>query len=439
MKHSLWSGVGLVVGNMIGVGVLISTGFMAQDLSAGPILIAWCVGAVIAMCGVMAYSELTSAIGESGGEYRFLSESFHPLLGCLAGFGSLFLGFSAAIAVDAYAIGSFLNTLVDGPEPRITGALVILAMTLVHGVSHKVSHHGQNLLVALKVCIVLLFVLFGLAMGSHELASWIPTNASEGASWIKVFENQIWIAFAFSGWNAAVYVAGEFRDPKRDVKRAMIFGMLSVAVLYLGINWIFLANLSPERAAAVFHYEETRVTLVHLVAATLWGGVAGTVVSVFVMWMLVSSISSMMVVGPRVSAAMARDGFLPSVLGIRSERPPIGSVILQATVALVILFNQSVRDTVLSAGAFLMLFSALTALGLFRSPKVSVPLGTFRASARGAAVLYALAVGCILYTGFSVSERVWYSLALVVGSSLFSFLWCKRSERGASRGAIGGP
>lgn len=438
MKHSLWSGVGLVVSNMIGVGVLISTGFMAQDLSAGPIMLAWCVGAVIAMCGVVAYCELTSAISESGGEYRFLSESFHPFVGCLAGFGSLFLGFSAAIAVDAYAIGSFLNTLVDGPEARLTGALVILAMTVMHGINDKVSHYAQNFLAILKIGAILAFVILGLAMGSHELPTWKPPNSGLSSTWSTIFENQLWIAFAFSGWNAAVYVTGEFREPRRDVTRAMVWGIVSVGLLYLGINWVFLANLSPDQAAAVFHYEETRVTLVHLVANNLWGGVAGTVVFILVMWTLISSISSMMIVGPRVYAAMAQDGFLPKALAARSERPPIGSVILQAAVALVILLNQSIRDTVLAAGAFLMLFSALTALGLFRLQKRALTVDAPRSSglfARVAAVVYAFAVALILYVGFTVSQRVWYSLSLVAISALVSFAWFAFSAKASPPGS----
>jgi APA family basic amino acid/polyamine antiporter len=116
---------------MIGVGVLISTGYMAQDMSALPILLAWVLGTLIAVCGVLAYSGVVAAIGESGAEYRFLSELIHPFLGYVAGWGSLVLGFSAAIAIDAYAIGSFLNTLADGPDPRIGGVVVVAAFTRV--------------------------------------------------------------------------------------------------------------------------------------------------------------------------------------------------------------------------------------------------------------------------------------------------------------------
>src|SRR5262245_58212253 len=106
----LWPGVGLVVANMIGAGVLLSTGFMAQDLGPGPILAAWAVGAIIALAGAKAYGALVSIIPRSGGEYRFLFDLIHPVIGYAAGWTSLLVGFSAPVAVDAVAAGSFARS-----------------------------------------------------------------------------------------------------------------------------------------------------------------------------------------------------------------------------------------------------------------------------------------------------------------------------------------
>ena len=267
-KHTILSGTGLVIADMIGVGVLVSTGYMAQHMSAGPILIAWLLGTVVAVCGVMAYSGVVAAIRRSGGEYRFLSDLFHPFLGYVAGWGSLVLGFSAAIAVDAHAIGSFLNTLLPGPDPLLVGALVIVTITMLQGFDTNLSHKSQNLLVSFKLSFLLLFVLLALTMGDNAMPTWSPPNPTEGFPWIKVIENQFWIAFAFSGWNAAVYTAGEFRNPGRDVPRAMMTGLVVVGLLYLAINWVFVANLTPADAVAVFTYEETRITLAHPVSYT---------------------------------------------------------------------------------------------------------------------------------------------------------------------------
>lgn len=413
-QHSMWSGAGLVVANMIGVGVLLSTGYMGQDMAAIPILVAWIVGLAIAACGVLAYSGIVKVIQQSGGEYRFLSDLMHPFLGYLSGWGSLVLGFSAAIAVDAYAIGSFANTLTSGPDPRVMGALVILVMTALHAFNTKWSHQGQNSLVLVKVLLICGFVSLGLAWGTNHLPSWIPPNAPpdtpDAFPWRKLIENQFWIAFAFSGWNAAVYTAGEFRNPQRDVGRAMLLGLCAVGLLYLLINWIFVANITPQQAQAVFSYEETRITLAHLVAGEIAGTTGSQVISVFVIWMFLSAISAMMMVGPRVYAAMANDGYLPRIFKSKSGKPPFSATLLQACVSLILLFSHTLREIVLTASAFLMIFTALTAVSLFRVTRVRPAAPRPATHHRVAALLFATAIACILFTSLQTSIRQWFSL-----------------------------
>ena len=145
-----------------------------------------------------------------------------------------------------------------------------------------------------KLMFLLVFVLLALTLGNNAMPDWSPANPSQGFPWIKVIENQFWIAFAFSGWNAAVYTAGEFRDPGRDVPRAMTTGLVVVGLLYLAINWVFVANLTPADAIAVFTYEETRITLAHLIADDIFGHHGGKIVSVLVIIAFLSAISAMM-------------------------------------------------------------------------------------------------------------------------------------------------
>ena len=426
-QHTIWSGAGLVVANMIGVGVMISTGFMAQDMGPIPILLAWAVGAGIALCGVLAYSGLALQIGESGGEYRFLSDLVHPFLGYLAGWGSLILGFSAAIAADAYAVGSYVNTLIDGPDPRLLGTAVVLVFVLVHAGRGQLGVVGQNGLVAAKVAFLAVFVVLGLSLGNNAVPTWAPPSADDHFPLRELIINQFWIAFAFSGWNAAAYVAKEFRNPTRDVGRAMILGMGAVAILYLLINWIFVANLTPVEAQAVFTYEQSRISLAHLVAQQLFGAAGGAAVSLFVILALVSAISAMMMVGPRVYAAMAGDGYLPRVFAAPTGTPRFASVVLQGSVVLIFLIFHSLRETVQAASAFLMVFSALTALSLFR-------LGQIRKGARrprlrlAAAVVYAAAVACILAMGLQTSWALWYSLSAVLVLATIGYVATGRIE-----------
>ena len=420
-QHTIRSGAGLVIADMIGVGVLVSTGYMAQDMAAGPILIAWVLGTGVAICGVLAYSGVVAAIRESGGEYRFLSDLIHPFLGYVAGWGSLVLGFSAAIAVDAHAIGSFLNTLLPGPDPRIAGAIVIVTITILHAYNTKLSHSGQNLLVSVKFTFLLLFVLLALILGNNTMPTWSPPNRTEGFPWIKVIENQFWIAFAFSGWNAAVYAASEFRNPGRDVPRSMMIGLVVVGILYLAINWVFVANLTPADAIAVFSYEETRITLAHLIADDIFGQHGAKIVSILVIIAFLSAISAMMIIGPRVYAAMADDGYLPKMFKPRAGKPPLNATLLQAAVSLLLLFSHTLRETVLAASAFLLLFTALTAASLFRLRRHHRKPYPSRYQ-RVASAIFILAVTVILFTGLQTGTAQWYSFGVVLFLATSTYL-----------------
>ena len=403
---------------------------MAQTMGPLPILLAWVVGAGIALAGVLAYSLIVAEIGEFGGEYRFLSDLVHPFLGYVAGWGSLILGFSAAIAVDAVAIGSYFDTLVPGFEPRLVGAAVVVLFTALHAARRLRGFVWQNLLGIAKLAFLIAFAVLGVALGSHSIPTWSPPGGEDGFPFAELVINQFWIAFAFSGWNAAIYLARDFRDPRRDVGRVMVLGLACVSVLYLLINWVFVANLTPEEAQAVFAYEQSRITLGHLVASRLFGEAGGVVMSVFVIIALMSAISAMMIVGPRVYAAMARDGFLPKLFAGHAGAPPAASVVLQGAVVMVLLFSHTLRDSLQAASAFLMVFTALTALALFRLPRLRPGVQRPSGFRLAAAVVHATAIVVILFVGLQTSSALWYSLATVFAPATVGFALARRRDGG---------
>lgn len=416
------SGVGLVLANMIGAGVLLSAGFMAQSMGPGPILVAWVFGLGLALLGARAYGAIAAVSGESGGEYRYLLDYVHPALGYLAGWGSLLVGFSAPIAVDAAAVGAYANTLASGPDARITGSLVIVALTAVHARNVRSSKLAQDALVLVKVVLILGFVALGLAYGSWAWPSWQPPGAAEGGTegfpFVDVLLQQYWIAFAFAGWNAAIYAAGEFRDPRRDVPRAMLIGCAAVGLLYLVVNWVFVANITPELAAVVFRFDETQVTLGHAVMEQLLGPAGGTFMSVLTLLAFVSAMSAMTLVGPRVYAAMARDGYLPAALAGREGQPPVGSLILQAAVSLLFLWSHSILEAVQSTSLVIMLFSGLTVLSVFRiraRPDLpDPPLSALLAGGAYAIVVFGLiAIGLLNFTKLSWTAGAMIGVPLV--------------------------
>jgi amino acid transporter len=415
-RMGLFSGMGMVIANMIGAGVFLSTGFMAQDLTPKQILLAWAIGALLALAGARAYAEIAQTVPRSGGEYRYLSTLVHPALGYLAGWASLLLGFSAPIAIDAFAAGAFANTLDSSIDPKLFAALIIILLTGMHAIGLRFSVTAQNVLVIIKIVLVFGFVVAGLMGGHNSWPQWRPSSEHATFPLGPFMQNLFYIAFAFSGWNAAVYASGEFKNPKRDVPRAMIFGCAIVGLLYLFVNWVFVANLTPEQCKVVFTYETARVTLGHLIMKTLVGDFGAACMSILAIIAFISAMSAMTFLGPRVYAAMARDGFLPRILQGKEGKPPIGAVILQGAIAIFLVFAYQLQQILNNVGAILTLFSALTVFSLFWIRFRRKSLRQPAAVALLAALLYLMLSGMMLYFGFkrSATLNLWVGASIVM-------------------------
>jgi len=187
----------------------------------------------------------------------------------------------------------------------------------------------------------------------------------------------------------------------------MLIGCALVAVLYLLVNWVFVANLTPNESRAVFEYETKRVTLGHLVIKDLLGEAGGIAMSFLSMTAFVAATSAMMLVGPRVYAAMAEDGFLPQLLAAKQGQAPTGSVLLQAALALVLLFTHTLQEVLTNVGAILTLFAALVSLTIFR-----VHFGQSRLPKPGpltlvAAGIHVASAAYMLYFGFRGKTHLW--------------------------------
>jgi len=424
----LWPGVGLVVANMIGAGVLLSTGFMAQDLGPGPILAAWAVGAIVALAGAKAYGALVEIIPRSGGEYRFLFDLLHPVVGYAAGWTSLLVGFSAPIAVDAVAAGSFAQTLWHELDPRWAATALVVVLTLLHTVGLSPSHWTQNILVGLKSVLVLGFLGVGLIAGKHSWPAWQPPHPAAGFPLVAFMLSLFYIAFAFSGWNAAVYVADEFKDPRKTVPKAMLIGCCLVGALYLLVNWVFVANLDPQQASAVFGYESNRITLGHLIMKDLVGDLGARVMSLLAIALFVSATSAMIFVGPRIYAAMASDGLLPRMFQGRPNQPPASSIVLQSVLSIALIFTHRVQQVLQNVGAVLTLSAAVTAAALFRARFGQMGLPRPPLGALVSAAVYVLAAILMLCFGVRNSPLLaaWIGAILLVAATAYRLQSRKR-------------
>jgi APA family basic amino acid/polyamine antiporter len=437
-KLGFRSGVGLVAANMIGAGVFLSAGFMAQEMGPGPILLAWVVGALLALAGARAYAELARLVPRSGGEYRYLSELLHPALGYLSGWASLLIGFAAPVAIDALAAGGFAKAVFPALDPQWTGAALVVVLTALHVVGLTVSVRAQNGLIAVKGLLLAAFVGVGLLYGDTSWPTWRPPGGGAGFPVGPFAANLLWVSYAFAGWNAVVYVAEEFDAPDRTVPRAMLVGTALVAVLYLVVNWIFVANLTPQQASVVFSYDEThQATLAHAVIEALRGPGFARVMSAFTVVVFTSAMSAMILVGPRVYQAMARDGYLPRIFAGAAGRPPIASILFQSALSLLFLFSQTLRGLIGSVSAILMLFSALTVLGLVRAWLLPGARGRPSGAAAAAAAVFVVATVWMLWSAFRGSVHVLPWLAAISAFALGAWAVTRRSA--AARAAAPGP
>lgn len=434
------SGVGLVAANMIGAGVFLSTGFMAQDMAPGPILLAWVVGAVLALAGTRAYAEIARLVPRSGGEYRYLSELLHPALGYLSGWASLLVGFSAPVAVDALAAGGFARTVFPSLDPQWTGAALVVVLTALHMAGMTTSARTQNVLIIVKVALLAGFVWVGLADGAARWPTWRPPADAGGFPLGPFTASLFYIAYAFAGWNAAAYCAEEFRDPDRTVPRAMMIGAALVAVLYFVVNWIFVANLTPEQASVVFGYEDShQATLGHAVVTALRGPGWGAAMSIVTVVVFASAMSAMIFVGPRVFQAMARDGYLPRALAGTPGRPPVVSILVQTALSLLFVFSHQLRGLISNVGAVLTLFSALTVAGLVRV--WLRPQGRPRPATGSvvAALVFLALAAYMLWFAFRGATHVLPWLVIISAFALAAWALTKRARDAARRTQEGTP
>jgi APA family basic amino acid/polyamine antiporter len=400
-KLGLWSGVGIVIANMIGAGVLTAPGYMAMDLAPSYILWAWLIGGVAALAGARAYAAVAQAIPRSGGEYRYLSTLWHPVLGYLAGWTSLLVGFSQPVALDAQLVGYYSGTLGIGIPWRVITIAVIVLVTALHAFDLRASRRGQNALVAIKITLVAGFVVVGVIAGSNAWPGWRPQASEHGLPLAPFFQSLVFIAFCYSGWNAAIYASEEFAAPRRDVPRAMLIGCAAVMLLYMLVNWVFVANLTPAHYGDWIRDDPDRITLGHVVMKELIGTTGAKIMSGFMIVALLSATSAMTMIGPRVYAAMARDGYLPAVFAGKDGKPPLGSVLLQGAIAVAVAMTTSFIKAIATVGTVLTLMAALTALGVFK-----LQLDRRQAEKPGVPALIAAAIfvglaGWMLYFAFT--------------------------------------
>lgn len=420
----------LVVASMVGTGVFTTTGFLVADLRSAPaVLLCWSIGGVSALCGALAYAELAAALPNNGGEYQLLGRIYSPALGFVAGIVSLFVGFAAPIAASAIAFGKYLQRVFPGgPEwwPSAAGVGLIVAASVLHIRTVRQGGRAQDVMTFVKIVIIVALVCTALP----EL-EWVRLGAgtqSLGDSMLSApfAVGLVFVSFAYTGWNAAAYIAGETQDPGRNVPRALFGGTAVVMALYLALNVVFLGAVEPDAIAG-------KVEVGHIAAEALFGEGAARVMSAIIAVGLISTVGAMVLTGPRIYEAMGLDhpkmGFLSKR---RAGGGPVGATLLQAGVAIVMALSASFDALLIYVGVSLTLFSGLTAGGVFvlraREPELERPYRTW-----GHPFTTLLFVGlCAWMMVFSIRERP-IVVAYAVGTLVIGFIAWLALGRATSR------
>ena len=411
----------IAVADMIGIGVFTSLGFQLMSLPSGfAVLMLWIVGGAAALCGALSYAELATAFPRSGGEYNFLSRIYHPMLGFMAGWVSATVGFAAPVALAAMAFGEYFAGAVPGAPPLVCGLAVAWAVTLVQFSGSQPSVIFQNAATAIKVALILVFIIAGFSIGEPQPISFLPKEGDLGYLMSAPFAvSLVFVMYSYTGWNAATYIAGDVREPEKSLPVAMLVATAAVTLLYVALNAVFLYT-TPVSAMA------GQLNVAQIAGEHIFGATGGRVVAALICIGLVSAISAMMWIGPRVTVAMGEDSLLLSPLARRSRNGvPVPALALQIFVVTVLLLTQSFEAVLDFIQFSLTLCSFLAVLGVivlrFTQPNLPRP---YKVWAFPLTPLVFLGItGFMMY--YLVSERPLQSLAslgLMVSGLLLFFL-----------------
>ena len=351
----------IVVADMVGVGVFTSLGFQVKDIPSGfSILLLWMLGGIVALCGVFSYAELGAMFPRSSGEYNFLSRAFHPAFGFMAGFVSATVGFAAPVALAAMAFGEYGTSVFPGASPMALAAGIVWLVSLVQlaGIAH--SSTFQLVSTVLKVVLIIAFLIAGFAI-TPQPVSFAPHLTDFAHVMSAPFAiSLVFVMYSFSGWNAATYIIGEMRTPQRSLPRSLLAGTLIVLVLYVALNTVFLL-------AAPIDTLSGQLQVASIAGSYIFGDIGGRIVAGMICIGLISSISAMMWIGPRVMMTMGEDVPALKVFARKSSRgAPLSAILFQLVVATLMLLTKSF-EAVLEFIQFSLLFcSFFTVLGVIK-------------------------------------------------------------------------
>lgn len=370
----------VIVSNVIGGGILFTPPLVAATIPDPWLFLGvWAVGGALAFMGAMAYAELAALRPRAGGEYVYLRAAYGRLAAFLTGWTSFVAGFSGAIAASSVFLAIYLDRFIPGagdatpiftiPLPwmplvfsrqAMVALAAILLMSWVHLRGVGPGRLMGNVLATLKVLALLMFIALGFSIGAGSTAN-LQVSSGAGVSATAWLLALIPVMFAYSGWNAAAYIAEEIRNPGRNVPRALALGTAAVIAVYVLLNLLYLFVLPVGELAKV------EGSVLDVIADRLLNQMAGNVMGLVSIISLAASISANIFAGPRVYFAMARDGlFLPVAAHVHPRfKTPAAAIVAQAVWSGLLVLTGSGAALTTYTGFAVILFGGVAVASLF--------------------------------------------------------------------------
>lgn len=377
-RFGYWVGHFAVMGCMVGAGILTTSGYVLRDTeNSYGLLGLWVLGGLIAICGAVSIAELATALPRTGGDYVFVREAFGRDAGFISGWSTFILGFSAPTAVLAnlsitYLTAPFDSYLAESMSAGFVKLIVPIGaslLILVMGVTHSLGHrHSSRLQLTATIITAIILIaiaggglLFGRGDWNHFSVGGWPTKNQ----WPFLATGLIYVSFAYGGWNAAGYLAGEIRDPARTLPRCLIGGAATVMVLYLLVNVAYVFALDPLQMKN--QSDDNVKAVANLASSALFGSSVGGLISFVLGMALIGSVSAALLTGPRIVFAMARDGVFPGFAGHlhATRRTPVAATFTQVVVAIGLVWAGSFREILDYASIGFVAISGLTVASVF--------------------------------------------------------------------------
>ena len=408
----------IVISNMIGTGVFTTLGFQVVELqNTITIFLLWFIGGVLALFGAFCYAELGTFFKGNGGDYIYLSKTYHPLLGYLSSWISLVIGFSSPVSLAALAMAKYLSVF-QGNFGTYFAIVVILLVALALSFSISISGKFHNFFTFIKVSFVVVLIIIGVLLSQNP----IHTSLNFGNSWeqeilLPAFATSlVFVTYAYTGWNSASYIAGEINKPQKNLPKSLIIGTVFVTFCYVFINYIMLKHAPIEALKG-------KEDIMGIAANYMFGSTFGKIVNVFIALQLVATISGYLWVGSRITQATASENKLWSFLAIKNKKNiPVRAIFAHAIIAIIIISTGSFKQIFLYTAFVLQLLSTLaisTAFFLKKSDRKLFKSNLFYVFP----TIFVLFSGYILYFTFinNPKESIIGLVIVIIGILLYLF------------------